>query len=371
MKVAAYAAVDDKRHAGPDPKNVLRQIRRGERQQVVSTYRPAHDGPERSRAVSRQIGGERVHVHAEGEGEVRERGLQPQGGQGETRAVHAEGSAEPLHRQSALLPEGGGGDAHTHLRGAEEERVGIEPQLTQGNVVRVEAGGRGKGWLLVIAEPSAVPMDLGDGVEALEQIHVDLPHTAFVHQQRHGDGIARCAKGKGGVVDSYVVEVDLPEVLRLCRVFLCRVSELHEEISVVEQRTVHAHVLLGEVDAVRLELQLADLAADAHVADEVGGVDLHVAQGELVDHDLLVEQRPELHVGHGTRDERHGVGLGFEGIVGLKGAHVFQREVEGKGEAHMAHADRHARLLRGHGRGFCHCPVLKRREIEQQRQNDE
>ena len=42
---------------------------------------------------------------------------------------------------------------------------------------------------------------------------------------------------------------------------------------------VHAYVLFGEIDAVRPDLQLADLAADAHVTDEMGGVDLHVAQG--------------------------------------------------------------------------------------------
>ena len=108
---------------------------------------------------------------------------------------------------------------------------------------------------------------------------------------------------------------------------------------------VHAYVLFGEIDAVRPDLQLADLAADAHVTDEMGGVDLHVAQGELVDHDLFVKQRPELYVGHGARDERHGVGLAFDGVVGFKGAHVLEREVEGKGETHMSHTDLHARLL--------------------------
>ena len=87
---------------------------------------------------------------------------------------------------------------------------------------------------------------------------------------------------------------------------------------------VHAHVLLREVDAVGFDLQFADLAADTYVTDEMGGVDLHVAQRELVDHDLFMEERPELHVRHSTRDEGYSVGLAFDGVVRFKGTDVFE-----------------------------------------------
>lgn len=67
-------------------------------------------------------------------------------------------------------------------------------------------------------------------------------------------------------------------------------------------------MLLAEVDAVGFERQGTHLALDAAFGDEVCGVDLHVAEGELVDHDLLLQQRPELHVGDGAMDMCHGVG---------------------------------------------------------------
>ena len=205
VQIATNASVDDERHTRPHAEDVLRQIRRGEGAQVVSAYGAAHDRREGTRTVGWQIGGERVLVHAEREREVRERCLQPKAWQGEGRTVHTERSVKPLHRQSALFLKGGGGDAHLQLGRAEEERVGIELQLAQGDVVGVEAGGRDSRRLSVVVEPSAVPMELVHGIEVLEEIHVDLLCLAFTHEQGNGNGVAGGMEGKSGVVDTDVV----------------------------------------------------------------------------------------------------------------------------------------------------------------------
>ena len=72
VEVTTDASIDDERHTRPDVKDVLWQVRRGKGEQVVRTYRSAHDSGEGSRTVGRQIRGEGVHVHAECEGEIRE-----------------------------------------------------------------------------------------------------------------------------------------------------------------------------------------------------------------------------------------------------------------------------------------------------------
>ena len=87
-------------------------------------------------------------------------------------------------------------------------------------------------------------------------------------------------------------------------------------------------------------------AGDAHVAYEMGSVDLHLLQRELVDHDLAAQQRPQLHVGHHTAHVGHGVVDAGQRVVGLEHLHVFQRKVKGKSQTHIAHTDSHARFFR-------------------------
>ena len=99
----------------------------------------------------------------------------------------------------------------------------------------------------------------------------------------------------------------------------------HIELGVGQDGMVDVDVLLGQVDAVGLQAEQAYLSLDAERVDEVGGVDLHLLEGQLVDHDLAMYEGPQLHVDHHRMDVGDGVGDALQRIVGLKHAHLMQR----------------------------------------------
>ena len=186
---------------------------------------------------------------------------------------------------------------------------------------------------------------MAGAVEALVEVHEDALGLALVHSHGHTDGVAGSLKGEGGVANLYVVKVDLPEVLRRCGVALGGVGECDIDVGIGKDGAVDPDMLAAEVDAMGTDLQTPHLTADAHVADEMGGVDLGLEQGEVVDHDLLLQQGHELHADDETAHVGNGVGLALDGVVGLHHLHTVQREVEGKGQTHIVYSDRHAGLL--------------------------
>ena len=107
------------------------------------------------------------------------------------------------------------------------------------------------------------------------------------------------------------------------------------------------------------------MSLHASLTNEVHGVERHVVQRQLTDIHLLVEQRPQRHIGHHAARHQHRVAHLWKRIVGLQGLHLLQTQIERKGQAHIAHRYLHTRLLGSIGRRLPHRPVLEWWEIKQ------
>ena len=199
----------------------------------------------------------------------------------------------------------------------------MQREVGQADVVGVEANGMRREGLVVGKRPAA-PVDMSYAVKALVKVEVNAVGLGAVHEGLHGNGVARRAEGKANALQADIVEVNLPEIRARRSVGLSGIAQLNEERGVAQQRRIDAHMLMAEVDAVGFEPQLAHLSRYPDVADEMGGVDLHLAERQLVDHHLLVQQRPQLHRSHHTTHVGHRVVDALERVVGLKHLHVFQ-----------------------------------------------
>ena len=208
--------------------------------------------------------------------------------------------------QSALLVEGTLTDDEVELRVAIIKGVGPKVELRECEMVDVQALCLFD-KVLVHGQRARLPVEMSDGIETLEQVEVGLLCVEAAHEGVDGESVARHVQGKGGVAGFEPVDGDLPVVGAGRGVGGYGVAECNVDIGVVEEAVVDIDVLFAEVDAVGFDGECAHLALDAAFGDEVGGVDLHVAEGELVDHDLFFQQRPELHVGHGAMDVCHRV----------------------------------------------------------------
>ncbi len=141
--------------------------------------------------------------------------------------------------------------------------------------------------VLVHGQCACLPVEVSDGIETLEQVEIGLACFEIAHEGVDGERVARHVQGKGCVAGFEPADGDLPVVGAGSGVGRYGVAERDVDIGVVEQTVVDVDMLFAEVDAMGFERQGTHLALDAAFGNEVGGVDLHVAEGELVDHDLL------------------------------------------------------------------------------------
>ena len=102
------------------------------------------------------------------------------------------------------------------------------------------------------------------------------------------------------------------------------VAQGYIHVTIAQEGFVYIDVLLREVDAVGLKIQSAHSALDACGGNKVGGVDFQALDVELVNLNLTLEERQQLHVGHQMANVGHGVFHLRQGVVLLDDFHLIQ-----------------------------------------------
>ena len=191
-------------------------------------------------------------------------------------------------------------------------------------MVEIEASG-GLLVVLVVVDPTVAPIEMANGIEIFIKVEISLLGLRLSKIGGYGEGVARHVEREARLVQAELREGYLPIVRAGGGVFGNGVAQGHIELGVGQDGMVDVDVLLGQVDAVGLQAEQAYLSLDAERVHEVGGVDLHLLEGQLVDHDLAMYEGPQLHVDHHRMDVGNGVGDALQRFVGLKHAHLMQR----------------------------------------------
>ena len=80
---------------------------------------------------------------------------------------------------------------------------------------------------------------------------------------------------------------------------------------------------------------------------EVGGVASHVFNGQLVNLDLLMQQRPQPNIGNELSNISHRVSHLREGVVRLNDFNALYAQIQGEFKVDMRNGNLHSRFIGG------------------------
>ena len=139
----------------------------------------------------------------------------------------------------------------------------------------------------------------------------------------------------------------LPTVLAFGRIFRHSVAHCNAEHGIFQMSHVHFQCLCGQVNAMGSQVKPSDVAFYACFMNEVGRVESHVFNGQLVNLDLLMQQRPQLNIGNELSNISHRVSHLREGVVRLNDFNALYAQIQGEFKVDMRNGNLHSRFIGG------------------------
>ena len=225
------------------------------------------------------------------------------------------------------------------------------------------------GGIIVVLQPSVLPVEPFYFVFTLTQIEVSVLYAGVAQMGSHAKGVAWQMDAHVGLFHAEVVDQYPPLVRAFRGVHLSRIAKQNIQVCTLKLSGIHTQLLAFQVDAVTLYRELPDGSLHLSVRDKLHGVQLNPAELEFIHFHLTVKQRLQLHVDHHLADVGHGVFLERIGTsrtcTGLDHAHALNTNIQRKFKIHMLHADFHARLFRRNSRHPLYSPVLNGGQVKQ------
>ena len=217
--------------------------------------------------------------------------------------------------------------------------------------------------ILIVLHTAIGPFHAADGIGLGAQVDECLAGCQRAEMGTDAHGVARHVQRHVGTQDGSLVDMNLPQILRLGRILRDGVVQLDVKVGIFQTGTIGLNGLLVQIDTLARHEKAAEVSFHPCGLDQSGGIQACVGDLQLVDDHDLREERHKLDIDHQV------VHIGY-GVCLLAHQEMVDRQVERKSQTHLTDRNLHTRLLGSHLGNFINSPILYGRQIKQNRQYD-
>ena len=224
---------------------------------------------------------------------------------------------------------------------------------------------------VVVLQPRYLTVELRHIVLSLSEIDIAILDIRRSDVSTHQHGIPRHAQPDLCAFQLQIGHSDAPVVLRLSCIRRHGIRETYFQLCTVEYSLVHIGERLLQVNSVAFQVHLFHISLHPQVGNETVGIQPELFKPQGIDLHLFVKQRFELDVGVYFSQIGNGITQSRDGIIVLDDLHVIHCKIKREPERDMTDRDVHPCLLRSICCHLVHRPVLHRRQVKEEGEQEE